>query len=79
LVFKDPDGRRLEMFLDMLAEAHKQELRVRETEINQRMNWYDARTVDQLERTLAKARARLRVADQAPASDQFRTSAPVAR
>lgn len=49
------------MILDMMAEARRQELALRETEFAHRMHWYDARTVDRLERSLATARARLRI------------------
>jgi len=63
------------MILDMIAEARRQELQVRETEITQRMNWYDARSVDRLERALARAKARLRIGTQSLA-DGRTTPAP---
>lgn len=60
--------------LELMAEAKRQELQMRETEINQRMNWYDARTVDRLERALNRARARLRLDTQG--LTESRTPAP---
>ncbi|HEY4669150.1 MAG TPA: hypothetical protein VIH05_05180 [Tepidiformaceae bacterium] len=50
--------------LELMAEARRQELQFREMETAQRMNWYDAKTVDRLERALNKARARLRLGTQ---------------
>ena len=49
------------MMFDLItqARARERELDVRALEISQRMQWYDARTVDRLERELGAARSRL--------------------
>jgi hypothetical protein len=65
------------MILDMMAEARRQELQVRETEIQQRMSWYDSRAVDRLERALGRAKARLRLGGQLAAGE--RVGPPVSK
>lgn len=62
------------IMLELMAEARRQDLLMRETEISQRMNWYDAKAVDRLERALNKARARLRLGTLGLA--ESRTPAP---
>jgi hypothetical protein len=48
---------------DLIDEARvrARELEVRTLEISQRMQWYDARTIDRLERELRTARSRLQL------------------
>ncbi len=60
--------------LELMAEARRQELQFREMEVAQRMNWYDAKSVDRLERALNKARARLRLGT--PGLAESRQAAP---
>lgn len=51
------------MILDMFSavRARERELDARALEITQRMQWYDAATVDRLERELSAARSRLQM------------------
>jgi len=49
------------MNIDLIEEAKARQrvLQVRAREISQRMQWYDARTIERLERELSAARGRL--------------------
>lgn len=49
------------MLVDMFSElrARERELNARALQISQRMQWYDAQTVERLERELSAARGRL--------------------
>ncbi len=51
------------MLIDMFSEvrARERELDARSLEISQRMQWYDAQTVERLERELSAARGRLQM------------------
>jgi len=51
------------MYVDLIEEARARQLvlQLRAREISQRMQWYDARTIERLERELSAARGRLQL------------------